>query len=273
MLKRATVGGLTIAYDDVGTGGRPFVMVHGFTGSRDDFADNVEAIAKLGRTLVPDLRGHGDTTNPGRGYSLDQLTADLLGFLDAIEVGKCDLLGHSLGGMIALRFVLAHPERVASLILMDTAARSHLTVPKRALIAIKWLTRHIPMRWHWRVIRANRKRLPDAARRAETQMGSSRYWERIRAKLVAMDPVAFDELLTELTRQEPVADRLHEIGCPTRVIVGADDAAFLRSSREMADTIPNADLIVIDDAHHSPQIEAPQAWHRAVQEHLNRVRA
>lgn len=121
--------------------------------------------------------------------------------------------------MIALQFALAAPERVSSLILMDTAARSHQAIPNRTLIVIKWLTRRVPMRWHWRV------------------------------------------------------RRLHEIQCATRGLVGREDAAFLRPSRKLAEGIPEADLVLLDDAHHSPQIESPEAWLVAVRQHLNRVRA
>ena len=59
-------------YAEAGDGGRPFVLVHGFTGSRDDFADVLPALAAEGRTIAPDNRGHGGTTNPGEpaGYML-----------------------------------------------------------------------------------------------------------------------------------------------------------------------------------------------------------
>ena len=93
------------------------------------------------------------------------------------------------------------------------------------------------------------------------------------ASSVLMDPVAFDELLRSIVRQQPVSDRLHEIRCPTLVLVGDQDAAFLEPSREMADGIPDAKSVVIKDAHHSLQIEAHDAWLAAVRAHLERVRA
>ncbi len=272
MLKHVRVGELEIEYDEVGAGDRAFVLLHGFTGSRDDFADVLENIGQLGRTLVPDLRGHGGTTNPGRGYGLDQMSADLAGFLDAVGLSKCDLLGHSLGGMIALHFVLAHPERVQSLILMDTSDQSHGTMPGWLHRAIKFATRRIPMRWHWQVLRASRRELPEPVHRAALEMGMERYWARIRTKLEAMDPVAFDQLLGEIMKREPVTERLGEIRCPTLVMVGQEDTAFLGPSRRMAETIPDAKLVIFEKAHHSPQIESPKEWLLAVQEHLERAR-
>src|SRR6478735_8260574 len=128
-----SINGAELVYEDVGEGTRPFVLVHGLTGFRDDFRERMAALAELGRTIIYDHRGHGDSTNTGdpTSYSFAQLVDDLAGLLDALGVPTCDLLGHSMGGMIALRFVLAHPERVASLVLMDTAARA----PDRVLRA------------------------------------------------------------------------------------------------------------------------------------------
>jgi pimeloyl-ACP methyl ester carboxylesterase len=266
------VGELDIEYSEAGVGTRPFVMVHGFTGSRDDFADVLDDVAVQGRTIVPDLRGHGGTTNPGRGYDFDQLCRDLLGFLDALDISKCDLLGHSLGGMIVLRFALDHPERVHSLVLMDTSDASHRTRPSWPERILKFAVRRLPMRWNIRALRANQHRLPEPAQRAAHEMGSDRYWNRLRIKLEAMDPIAFDALLDEIMNQEGVTNRLGEIPCPTLVMVGDQDAAFRKPSQRMANQIPDAELVVLKDAHHSPQIEAPGQWLSTIAKHLKRAR-
>jgi pimeloyl-ACP methyl ester carboxylesterase len=266
------VGELDIEYSEVGVGARPLVLVHGFTGSRDDFADVLDDLAALGRVIVPDLRGHGGTTNPGHGYLLEQLRRDLLGFLDALEIEKCDLLGHSLGGMIALRLVLEHPERVHSLVLMDTSDASHRTRPGWPERIFRFAARRLPMRWNLRVLRANQHRLPKPAQRAALEMGTDRYWDRLRLKLEAMDPIAFDALLDEIMKQDSVTHRLSEIRCPTLVMVGDQDAAFRKPSQRMADQIPNAELVVLKDAHHSPQIETPKQWVSAIAKHLIHTR-
>jgi pimeloyl-ACP methyl ester carboxylesterase len=271
MARRVAVGSLEVEYDEVGEGERPFVLVHGFSGSRDDFADVLDPLGALGRTLVPDLRGHGGTTNARGGYTLDQLTADLLGFLDAVGAERCDLLGHSLGGMVALRFALAHPERLASLVLMDTAAREPGATP-RYYKAIGTIGRRVPLRWLGRLVQANRRRLPEPMRRAEQKMGSERYWQRLRLKLDAMDPIGFAELMRVIAEQEPISNRLHEVRCPTLVLVGDQDEAFREPSNELSDGIPDAKLVVVENSHHSPQIEAPEAWLEAIRAHLARAR-
>src|SRR5262249_30856681 len=117
---------VAIEVEETGAGPRAFVLVHGFTGSRDDFREQMAPLGALGRTLAIDQRGHGGSTNSGRpgDYTLGSLVADLRGVLDALGLEQADLLGHSLGGVVALHFALTHPERVASLVLMDTSPSS-----------------------------------------------------------------------------------------------------------------------------------------------------
>jgi len=82
--KRARSGSIELEYEELGDGTRPFVLVHGFTGSRDDFREQLPDLARHGHTVAVDQRGHGGSDNPGEGYTLEQLTTDLLGFLDSL---------------------------------------------------------------------------------------------------------------------------------------------------------------------------------------------
>lgn len=273
--KTVRVGALEMEYVEAGNrsdADHPFVLVHGFTGSRDDFADVLPTLGQEGWTLTPDNRGHGGTTNPGTpvGYTLDQMSDDLAGFLDAVEIDRCVLLGHSLGGMIALRFVLARPERVTSLILMDTSSAPLELMPRSAMEAVGKMVREHGMA----PIAAGakgRERTP-AQQRSVELMGEERYWQRIETKLHQMDPEAFACLGVTLADHPPVTDRLEEIACPTLVLVGEDDAPFVEPSRVMADTIPGARLAVIPGAAHSPQFENEAAWLDAVLAHRRAAR-
>jgi len=130
--KRLRVGDIEMAYEEAGSGERPFVLVYGFTGSRDDFSDVLPELGELGHTVILDQRGHGDSTNTRDRSTCHfaQLQEDLLGFLDAMGIERCELLGHSMGGVVGLRFALDHPERVASLVLMDTTPGPIGVLPK-----------------------------------------------------------------------------------------------------------------------------------------------
>lgn len=267
-----TVNGVRLVYEDLGAGERPLVLVHGLTGFRDDFRERLPALTAFGRTIVYDQRGHGDSANTGdpASYSFDQLVADLAGLLDARGVAGCDLLGHSMGGMIALRFALAHPARVASLVLMDTAARAPDRMPRAPFAAAGAIARADGMAALAALLRARaagEADRPAAERRLEAEWGEA-YWERRRRRFTAMDPEAFAVLTLELIDQAPLTDRLAEIGCPTTVIVGEQDAGFLAPSSELAAGIPGARLVRIANAAHSPQIENPSAWMAAIGAHL-----
>ena len=278
MYQKVALNGLDVAYAEAGSGTRPLVLVHGFTGSKLDFLPRLAELASLGRVLVPDLRGHGDSTNPGdaRGYSLEQSASDLLGFLAKLDIKECDLLGHSMGGMIALRAVLADPARVSSLILMGTAARAPDGIRREILEMGGQVARAVGMS---RLAEILRERAQDDAsrteadRRLQAEMGDA-YWESWRyPNYRSMDPVAFGAFGAAMFDQNPLLDRLEEIVCPTLVMVGEGDTGFLASSEELVRGIPGARAAMIANAGHQPQLENPDAWLDAIRAHLALVRA
>ncbi len=277
-VRKVAVRGMEMELEDAGQGARPFVLVHGFTGSRDDFREHVPVLARVGRTITLDQRGHGGSTNSGResDYTFDGLVADLHAAFDALALERVDLLGHSLGGMVCLRFALAHPERVASLVLMDTSPRSvRMRWSEQARAGVAKLAREQGMAalaTAMRAMAAKNTDAPPSAKRVEERMGAEVFWERIRRKLEAMDPVAWDALSRSLGDQDAVSDRLGEIRCPTLVLVGAEDVAFLKPSDELERGIAGATRVTIPDAAHSPQLENAEAWSAAIHAHLARVR-
>jgi len=275
---RVRVGGVELEVEEHGAGPRAFVLIHGFTGSRDDFREMLPRLAARGRTLALDLRGHGGSTNTGEaaGYDFETLRDDVLGALDAVGVDRFDLLGHSMGGMVALRIALDAPERVASLVLMDTAPGPIDPAARRFFEVAAKIARESGMEALAAVSRAAAERDPNrppAVRRTIQRIGPDAWWPRQRAKLLAMDPAAFATLGAQLTDHASVEDRLAEIRCPTLVLVGAQDAPFLAPSERMAGAIPGAHHAVIDHAAHSPQLESPEAWLGAILAHLERARA
>jgi pimeloyl-ACP methyl ester carboxylesterase len=277
VLRKVALRGVEMELDEVGSGERALVLVHGYTGSRDDFREHVPELARLGRTIALDQRGHGGTTNSGgsEDYTLAGLAADLAAAFDALGLARVDLLGHSLGGMVALRFALAHPQRVASLVLMDTSARplQMPTIPDEVRAALVKLTHEQGVAALLPGMRGRPAAdIPPSMQRCIEQMGPDVFWERIRRKLEAMDPVAWDVLLRVLGEHEPATARLGEIRCPTLVLVGAEDKPFLAPADELERGIAGAVRVTIPDAAHSPQLENPPAWADAIRAHLARVR-
>jgi pimeloyl-ACP methyl ester carboxylesterase len=274
---RVRVNGLEIAFEEQGHGERPLVLMHGFTGFRQDFATQLPSLAERGRVLAPDLRGHGESGRTGdpASYGFAQLTADLLALLDALGIERCDLLGHSMGGMVALRAALSAPARIASLVLMDTAPGPLAFVDRAQLALAARVGREAGMAALAQILRVRagddpERSVPD--RRVEQEWGAERFWAWRSARVAAMDPAAYEALGVAMVEQEDLTARLGEIACPTAVLVGELDHEFRAPSESLARHIPGARLRVLPGAGHQPQHEAPDAWREAVLEHLAHVR-
>jgi pimeloyl-ACP methyl ester carboxylesterase len=282
--RRIVVNGIELAVEEVvraagaGPDARPLVLVHGFTGFRQDFAPVMDALARLaGRVVALDLRGHGASTHTGdeASYTLDALAGDLLAALGALDIARCDLLGHSLGGMLVQRVALAAPERVASLVLLSTSAEALGWIDEGLLALAAAVGREQGMARLAEILRARAPEDParsEPDRRLEREWGAERFWAWRTARVVATDPAAYRALGLALKHAPDLRSRLCAVACPTTAMVGALDPEFVEASARMAAAIPGARHVVIPNAGHQPQLEAPEAWLAAVGEHLARVR-
>lgn len=247
------VGGVELACEEHGSGERALVLVHGYTGSRRDFAHVAPALAgERRRVVVVDQRGHGRSTwvHDERAYTIERLAEDLGATLDALALSRADLIAHSMGGQVALRLALAQPARVRSLVLVSTWAGGLALWPRPAL-----RTRMIDSVPFLR-------QASDAIRRVRGEVPA--------APLRDVDPAAY----RALPRAMRTADLRRELGAlalPTRVIVGAADAAFVPHAQALARVIPGASLSTIEHAGHQVMSERPSAFLEAVEAHLASV--
>ena len=277
-VSQVSLGDVEVACSELEGSGVPLVLIHGLTGHRDDFLPQLPLLRERHPELwllAPDLRGHGDSTHTGdaASFTFDQLVEDLRRFLDRRGIDRCHLLGHSLGGMIGLRFALAHPARLRSLVLVGTApfAPEGFTVElfeKSGAIAC---TRGMAF---LQAVVEQRSRASEPVRpsdRHAARWGDS-YWPHHRHRYRSMEPLAYQELGLAMVRQVGVADRLGEVAGPVTVIVGTGDEAFLAGADALSSAIPGSVRADIADAGHHPHRENTAAWLDAVSTHLERAR-
>src|SRR5580704_18905520 len=121
MPKTTLENGVQIHYQQVGAG-PDLVMVHGLTGNLAVWhLQMVPELAEHFPVLTYDLRGHGHSDTPPSGYTLDAMAGDLLALLDALEIERPLIAGHSYGADIALYHALSHPDRVREVIAIEAA--------------------------------------------------------------------------------------------------------------------------------------------------------
>ena len=117
--RMATLHGHDLAFIDRGAG--PTVLfIHGLLGSNRNWAHLVDGIEASHRVVIPDLFGHGASAKPMGDYSLGAHAATLRDLLDQLDIDRVTLVGHSLGGGIAMQFCYLFPERVDRLVLVSS---------------------------------------------------------------------------------------------------------------------------------------------------------
>ncbi|MFL1420133.1 acetoin dehydrogenase dihydrolipoyllysine-residue acetyltransferase subunit [Pseudomonas fildesensis] len=120
--QKVELGGRLLRYLDLGEGGTPLVLVHGFGGDLNNWLFNHPALAVDRRVIALDLPGHGESGKHLQTGEADELSGAVLALLDHLKLSRVHLAGHSMGGLVALSIARQAPERVASLVLIASAA-------------------------------------------------------------------------------------------------------------------------------------------------------
>lgn len=264
------VDGFSLAWDEWGSGGGPpLVLVHGFSGSAHDFALHIDALSADRRVLAIDHRGHGRSSNSfdEETYTVDHIVDDVIDWLTHTVHGPVDMLGHSMGGRVALRLALARRDLLHSLILMDTTAwRFGIEDPAVSELITGYfgsLTVDSPM-----------GQPPPTPEDPLIEAATPADWRARKAELsAAFDPMACKALGLALfdNRLQPVDHLLGDIDAPVTVIAGEHDHPYVDHAPALADGVVNGDCVIVDGAYHSPQLTHPAEWLTAVRTHLTRV--
>jgi 3-oxoadipate enol-lactonase len=256
-------------------GGRPVLLVHGFTANSGEVAGILEPLAEHGwHAVAPDLRGHGRSDHPteAAAYSFEILAADVIALADHLSWQRFALVGHSMGGAVAQLVALDRPGRLTGLVLASTF---HGPVPgiTTELVELgRWVVREAGMSGLAEALAARRTENPASTAAFERlQEARPGYAEESRARLEATSPDMWMALAPRFVDQRDRLDRLAKLDVPTAVVVGELDSTMYDDCVRLAETIPGAELTVIPGAGHVPQVENPQAWEAAVLGFLQRL--
>lgn len=266
-MRISTDDGVGLEVTDQGAG-PALMLVHGFGGAKEDFSDQLDDLARDHRVITLDLRGHGESDGPEEEarYSLDRFAADLVNVLDALDIARVRMLGHSMGGMVVRRFALAAPERLDALVFMDTAPGPVPGLDSELIDLGVQIANEQGMDELKRVMDAFEPLgTPSYDRLLAERPGYRAFGD---AKWAALSRAMYATMMIEIRDQPDQLAELVGITCPTLVLVGVEDTPFMVGSRAMAETIPGAQLVVIEGAGHSPQFENGPAWLAAIRQFL-----
>ena len=243
--RRCALGDHETLVTDTGGDGEPFVLVHAVGLDREMWRDVIPLLGAGGRTMAYDLRGHGHAAGAPKPFTLPGFAADLAALLDVCGIDRVRLVGLSLGGAIAQYFTLAYPERVSSLALICTMARSQSAFLARAAAAERegMAAQLAPTlaRWFTPAALAENGWAVEYARRCVLRANVAD-WAATWHALAGVDTI----------------DRLGEIAVPTRVIAGElDPSTPPELMREIADRIPDASFHVVAGGPHMLSLEGP----------------
>ena len=243
--------------------GEAVVLIHGFGGSSHNWSRVAEDFADRFWLVAPDLRGFGWSERPHQrqAYSFENQVKTVLGVLDALEIERAHLVGHSYGGGVALWLASSYPERVRSLVLVgslfpgtefDSGRRLPSTGPLTPM-AVRWMLRPSFLRNALQDSYYDPEKVDDAL--------VDSYRERLRIEGINR---AFRGLTAKSSRAQRSLD-LSQLKQPTLVVWGAEDPLLsAESGRRFAEAIPDGRFVTIPKCGHTPMEETPGAFVAAV---------
>ena len=258
--------GVRLHYEVSGRADAPAVLlIQGLGADKHGWDLQRYVLALRYRVIVFDNRGAGRSDKPYDEYRMEQMADDAMAVLDAFGVDTAHVVGASMGGGIAQIVGLAHPHRVRSLTLVCTACRHH---PWRRELLAHWATT------------ASERGMGAVAREAARWVIGPRSFRRLMPTFGWLGPLAMNRPAHAFVSQveailrvdDSLSDRLGDVLAPTLVIVGNQDILTPRGdSEELAERLPNAELVVISGAAHGLMVEHASTFNRVLLEFLQRV--
>lgn len=240
-----TANGVQIAYWESGSGA-PVVFVHGNFASKRWFRAQLEAPVEGYRFLALDLPNFGESAPLGRDASLAHYAEAVEGFLATLGIERTALVGHSLGGAVAQRFSVDHPDMVAGMLLIASPPPSGFAAPPGTEEA-------------QRALRASAEQMGQAL---AATMPTSRPddYDQIVSDALALPVETYGPHNRALAAMD-LTGRIDRVDVPVWIVRGEQDYLITETmARELAQAYPHTRLELWDGVGHSPQIEDPERF-------------
>jgi pimeloyl-ACP methyl ester carboxylesterase len=245
--------------------GPPVVLIHGMVNSSRHWESVALRLADAYTVIAPDLIGHGDSATPRGDYSLGAHAASIRDLLAAIGIDRATIVGHSLGGGVAMQFFYQFPQRVERLALVSSGGLGHEVSPLLRSAALPGASALLSLAAHRRVLST----MMDAGERLRRRgSGKGVYLQAIaRALRPLEEPAARRAFLQTLRsvidargQRVSATDRLYLLNSmPTLVVWGERDNTIpLAHGRDTHCAVPGSRFETLPRAAHFPNLEDPE---------------
>ena len=245
--------------------GPPVVLVHGMVNSSRHWEHVALALARRYTVIAPDLIGHGDSATPRGDYSLGAHAAVIRDVLSAIGVDRASVVGHSLGGGVAMQFFWQFPQRTERLVLVSSGGLGHEVSPLLRSMALPGIGLAVAAAAHPGVVRAlagsgRQGRVIARALRPLSQPGARQaFLQTLRA------------VIDVRGQRVSAVDRLYLLeAMPTLIVWGERDNTIpIEHGRAAHRAIPHSRFATLPKAAHFPHLEDPAGLARVLDEFLS----
>lgn len=244
-MEKANVNSIQLAYERRGTG-TPLVLLHGFPLDHHLWSEVVPLLEDTFDIIVPDLRGFGNSTMIDAPHSIDDYASDIASLLDHLNIQKAAIVGHSMGGYVALAFARLHPERVSGLGLVSSQVLAD--APERKEGRYKSAA-DVDSNGIGSVVEAMAPKFTN----------DERLQAYARASMERQQPTAYIGALKAMAERIDSTSLLSSFHFPVVVIHGdADSLIPIERAREVKAALPQAYLMEIPGVGHMPMMEAKE---------------
>lgn len=259
-----TAGGLRLRYRVTGEG-RPLLLLHGIGQSLEDWNEQHDRLSASHRVISLDLPGFGYSQRPGAPVTLQQLAGVLPSFLDALNIPDAvEVVGNSLGGAVAMFFATAHPGRVSSLVLVNSAGFGKDVTIALRLLTVKPLGALLVKPSFGSSTRTLESIFYDRSLATPERVAHAFSLAQRRPHAATVLDVAHDlgtVLGVRRGWRESLLRKVAQLDVPVLVVWGDEDRVLpSRHLRAAAASLPRAKTHVFARTGHMPQIERPDEF-------------
>lgn len=234
--------GSELSYSERGAGAPALLFVHGWQGDRSVWAEVVAALGDDVRTIAVDLRGSGESNAAGGPYRLERFASDLHELVQELGIAPVIVVGHSMGGKVALRFAIDHPAETQALVLIAPVAAGDAGFSEKGEAYLRATAGNPAAARNWL-----RKTLSSDDDALLDRLGSAAASTPSGAVLEALESWMHTDL----------EEALKNVEAPVLVIAPERDAPEMQE-RRVAALLPNARFELLRDCAHYAILEKPQ---------------